>query len=157
GAPGTISEDGKSDRHGSHRNANLTTDPRAATAVHPDVDILAVSRRLHQRKVWRRCRGSSQKHAAHGRNFQSLRRGQADGGKQDVRALPSGSRTAGRPQGGSSMAVHLRVYPSAQEEDYDALPAPTVRVTLGDLLPLVALAQRHNYLWLRDFLDDEVR
>ena len=35
--------------------------------------------------------------------------------------------------------------------------APTVRVTLGDLLPLVALAQRHNYLWLRDFLDDEVR
>ena len=55
------------------------------------------------------------------------------------------------------MALHLRVYPSAQEEDYGALPAPTVCVTLGDLLPLVALAQRHNYLWLRDFLDDEVR
>jgi hypothetical protein len=29
-------------------------------------------------------------------------------------------------------------------------------VRLGDLLPLVALAQRHNYLWLKDFLDDEV-
>ena len=54
------------------------------------------------------------------------------------------------------MAAHLRVYPSAHEDGYDALPAPTVRVTLGDLLPLVALAQRHNYLWLRDFLDDEV-
>jgi len=24
------------------------------------------------------------------------------------------------------------------------------------LLPLVALAQRHNYWWLQDFLDDEV-
>ena len=55
------------------------------------------------------------------------------------------------------MAAQLRVYRSTHEDDYDALPAPTVRVTLGDLLPLVALAQRHNYLWLRDFLDDEVR
>ena len=27
---------------------------------------------------------------------------------------------------------------------------------LGELLPLVALAHRHNYLWLQDFLDDEV-
>jgi len=32
-----------------------------------------------------------------------------------------------------------------------------VGVRFGDLLPLVALAQRHNYLWLQDFLDDEVR
>ncbi|MGF1579322.1 MAG: hypothetical protein ACFCD0_08175 [Gemmataceae bacterium] len=29
-------------------------------------------------------------------------------------------------------------------------------VSLGDLLPLLALAQRRNYLWLNDFLDDEV-
>jgi hypothetical protein len=55
------------------------------------------------------------------------------------------------------MAAHLRVYPSSLEDACATLPAPTVRVTLGDLLPLVALAQRHNYLWLRDFLDDEVR
>lgn len=55
------------------------------------------------------------------------------------------------------MAAHLRVYPSSPEDGYDALPVSTVRVTLGELLPLVALAQRHNYLWLRDFLDDEVR
>jgi hypothetical protein len=27
---------------------------------------------------------------------------------------------------------------------------------LGDLLPLFAVAQRMNYVWLRDFLDDEV-
>lgn len=54
------------------------------------------------------------------------------------------------------MAVHLRVYPESLEERAADRPAPTVAVTLGDLLPLVALAHRHNYLWLRDFLDDEV-
>jgi hypothetical protein len=54
------------------------------------------------------------------------------------------------------MAAHLRVYPSSTETPTDAVPEPTVRVSLGDLLPLVTLAQRHNYLWLRDFLDDEV-
>jgi len=32
-----------------------------------------------------------------------------------------------------------------------------VGVRLGDLLPLLALAQRRNYVWLQDFLDDEVR
>jgi hypothetical protein len=35
-------------------------------------------------------------------------------------------------------------------------PEPAVRVSLGDLLPLVAIAHRHNYVWLKDFLDDEV-
>jgi hypothetical protein len=54
------------------------------------------------------------------------------------------------------MAAHLRVYPTAQEAPAHEIPAPTVRVSLGDLLPLVALAQRHNYWWLQDFLDDEV-
>lgn len=55
------------------------------------------------------------------------------------------------------MAAHLRVYPAWDEET--SCPAPTaatVRVSLADLLPLVALAQRNNYQWLRDFLDDEV-
>ncbi len=56
------------------------------------------------------------------------------------------------------MAVQLRVYPSSEEECSSSdLPAPAVGVRLRDLLPLVALAQRHNYLWLQDFLDDEVR
>jgi hypothetical protein len=55
------------------------------------------------------------------------------------------------------MATHLRVYPSPKEPDEPGFQAPTVPVRLGDLLPLVALAQRHNYIWLRDFLDDEVR
>ena len=54
------------------------------------------------------------------------------------------------------MAPHLRVF-ATPEEDHDSLgPPATVRVTLGELLPLLALAQRRNYVWLQDFLDDEV-
>ena len=31
-----------------------------------------------------------------------------------------------------------------------------MHVSLSDLLPLLTLAHRSNYLWLQDFLDDEV-
>jgi hypothetical protein len=55
------------------------------------------------------------------------------------------------------MPVQLRVYPSPQDNDTATAPAETVKVSLADLLPLVALAHRKNYLWLQDFLDDEVR
>jgi hypothetical protein len=55
------------------------------------------------------------------------------------------------------MPLQLRVYPSPQDHDHAAVPAETVKVALADLLPLVALAHRKNYLWLQDFLDDEVR
>ena len=54
------------------------------------------------------------------------------------------------------MAAHLRVYPLAKDDPDLIGQEPTVRVSLGDLLPLVALAHRHNYLWLQDFLEDEV-
>ncbi len=54
------------------------------------------------------------------------------------------------------MAGQLRVYPATEDAPYPESPPPIVRVRLGDLLPLVALAHRHNYLWLQDFLDDEV-
>jgi hypothetical protein len=54
------------------------------------------------------------------------------------------------------MAAHLRVYPLSKDTAEFERQEPTVRVSLGDLLPLVALAHRHNYLWLQDFLDDEV-
>ena len=54
------------------------------------------------------------------------------------------------------MAAQLRVYPTSPESSRSDFPKPSVGVRLGDLLPLVALAQRHNYLWLQDFLDDEV-
>jgi hypothetical protein len=53
------------------------------------------------------------------------------------------------------MAAHLRVYSSGRAKS--RLPAPAVGISLRDLLPLVALAQRQDYLWLQDFLDDEVR
>jgi hypothetical protein len=55
------------------------------------------------------------------------------------------------------MAAQLRVYPASKEASRSTLPAPTVGVRLGDLLPLVALAHKNNYLWLQDFLDDEVK
>ena len=55
------------------------------------------------------------------------------------------------------MAVQLRVYRTSPEAIDSDQPEPSVGVCLGDLLPLVALAQRRNYLWLQDFLDDEVR
>jgi hypothetical protein len=58
------------------------------------------------------------------------------------------------PKEDLGMSAHLRVYPLSNEVP-DTQPA-TVRVSLGDLLPLVALAHRHNYLWLKDFLEDEV-
>ena len=54
------------------------------------------------------------------------------------------------------MASFLRVYPPCHEEQLPATQPATVRVRLADLLPLVALAHRQNYLWLQDFLDDEV-
>ena len=54
------------------------------------------------------------------------------------------------------MAVHLRVYPAPEEAADGETQEATVRVSLGELLPLVALAHRHNYVWLQDFLDDEV-
>ena len=62
------------------------------------------------------------------------------------------------------MAVQLRVYRGYEdalaESDADTLtdelPEPTVHIRLGDLLPLVAMAQRMNFIWLKDFLDDEV-
>jgi hypothetical protein len=54
------------------------------------------------------------------------------------------------------MAAFLRVYPPCVEEQDSDGPPATVSVRLADLLPLVALAHRQNFLWLQDFLDDEV-
>lgn len=52
------------------------------------------------------------------------------------------------------MPPHLRLFhePATVEvEDTDK-----VCVRLGDLLPLLTMAQRFKYTWLKDFLDDEV-
>ena len=48
----------------------------------------------------------------------------------------------------------LRIYPT--REPAIASPPATSRITLRELLPLVAVAQRMNLLWLNDFIDDEV-
>lgn len=53
------------------------------------------------------------------------------------------------------MAARLKLY-RPPEEDRPEGPEPEVRIRLGDLLPLVAVAQRMNFIWLKDFLDDEV-
>ena len=54
------------------------------------------------------------------------------------------------------MVPQLRVYPTPEDASDAEVQEATVRVSLGELLPLVALAHRHNYVWLQDFLDDEV-
>jgi hypothetical protein len=54
------------------------------------------------------------------------------------------------------MAAQLRLYPTSRESARAESPPPRVTVRLGDLLPLIAVAQRNNYLWLQDFLEDEV-
>src|SRR5262245_30529141 len=43
------------------------------------------------------------------------------------------------------MSPPLRVFSGA---DSVPAPEPTVRISLREMLPLIALAQRHNYLWL---------
>jgi hypothetical protein len=53
------------------------------------------------------------------------------------------------------MTTQLRVF-HEPDEFLEEIPDPTVRVRLGDLLPLVAMAQKLNFIWLKDFLDDEV-
>jgi hypothetical protein len=53
------------------------------------------------------------------------------------------------------MAAQLRVYTASEPASVENQD-PSVRISLRDLLPLIAVAQRRNYLWLHDFLDDEV-
>jgi hypothetical protein len=54
-------------------------------------------------------------------------------------------------------APRLRVFPKSPGSSYQDYQGPDVRVSLRDLLPLIALAKRQKFLWLDDFLDDEVR
>jgi hypothetical protein len=55
------------------------------------------------------------------------------------------------------MAANLRVYPDSLDgPDRSERQEPSIRVSFGDLLPILTLAKRYNYLWLQDFLEDEV-
>jgi len=47
-------------------------------------------------------------------------------------------------------------FPDSRPTARASVQEPAIHVSLGDLLPLLALAKRHQYTWLHDFLDDEV-
>lgn len=54
------------------------------------------------------------------------------------------------------MGAQLRVYPDSPDMEADNIQDPSIRIRLADLLPLLALAKKNNYIWLQDFLEDEV-
>ena len=51
--------------------------------------------------------------------------------------------------------ARLRVFPHP-EEDHESGESPAIPIKLSDLYPLLAQAYRDNYVWLRDFEDDEL-
>lgn len=52
--------------------------------------------------------------------------------------------------------AQLRLFPRPEDHSEDQGHAPAVPIRLMDLYPLLAQAYRDNYVWLRDFEDDEV-
>jgi hypothetical protein len=53
------------------------------------------------------------------------------------------------------MAAQLKLYVPPGEE-IENRPDPEVLVRLGDFLPILTVAHRLNFVWLKDFLDDEI-
>jgi hypothetical protein len=51
--------------------------------------------------------------------------------------------------------ARLRVFPQP-EEDQENSDIPSIPIKLSDLYPLLAQAYRDNYIWLRDFEDDQL-
>jgi hypothetical protein len=52
--------------------------------------------------------------------------------------------------------ARLRVFPQPENEPQTEAYAPSIPIKLADLYPLLAQAYRDNYVWLRDFEDDQV-
>ena len=52
--------------------------------------------------------------------------------------------------------AHLRVFPRPEDEPEEAPHTPAVPIRLVDLYPLLAQAYRDNYVWLRDFEEDQL-
>ena len=52
--------------------------------------------------------------------------------------------------------ARLRLFPHPDDEPTEAFHTPSVPIRLAELYPLLAQAFRDNYVWLRDFEDDEV-
>src|SRR5947209_7135385 len=63
--------------------------------------------------------------------------------------------TARMERGGPTHKPHLRVFPRPAEPPRKA-PRPAVAIKLAELYPLLAEAYRDNFVWLRDFEQDEV-
>jgi len=51
--------------------------------------------------------------------------------------------------------ARLRVFPHPEEESEHG-DVPSIPIKLSDLYPLLAQAYRDDYIWLRDFEDDEL-
>ena len=51
--------------------------------------------------------------------------------------------------------ARLRVFPHPEEEP-DQDDVPSIPIKLSDLYPLLAQAYRDDYIWLRDFEEDEL-
>jgi hypothetical protein len=52
--------------------------------------------------------------------------------------------------------ARLRLFPHPEEELATAPKSPGVQIRLVDLYPLLAQAYRDNYVWLRDFEQDQL-
>jgi hypothetical protein len=52
--------------------------------------------------------------------------------------------------------ARLRVFPQPDDDAPDAEHGPAVPIRLSDLYPLLAQAYRDNYVWLRDFEQDQL-
>ncbi len=52
--------------------------------------------------------------------------------------------------------AQLRVFPRPEIEPEEELHAPTVPIRLMELYPLLAQAFRDNYVWLRDFEEEQL-
>lgn len=52
--------------------------------------------------------------------------------------------------------ARLRVFPRPEEDAHSRPHTPSVAIRLADLYPLLAQAYRDNYVWLRDFEEDEL-
>jgi hypothetical protein len=52
--------------------------------------------------------------------------------------------------------AQLRVFPRPEADAEEKGHAPAVPIRLLDLYPLLAQAYRDNYVWLRDFEDEQL-
>ncbi len=52
--------------------------------------------------------------------------------------------------------ARLRLFPYPDDEPVEDNHAPSVPIRLAELYPLLAQAFRDNYVWLRDFEDEEL-